>query len=228
MFAGAQVSLYTCDQGALLVRSSEGMMNDFETLASDVFEVRAEHVSDGLAREQMALKDKYAYLRDREMNRATVALDFLRSVCPLFDWHKYRADPDAYMRRLVAAASRDDDAAQAGGADDEDDDAARQQSVAVKRLLYSLNWLRTEAARAGAEGRQLNERRSAMSAQLARLNGRLTADRDRASADVNRLKDELTLLRREEADQTALIDRRLETIQLLGQNKQGSSSDTGC
>lgn len=226
------MSLYTCDQGALMIRSSEAMVDDFKAFASDVFESRAEHISDGLAKEQMALSDKYTYLRERELNRATVALDYLRSACPLFNWHKYQADPDAYLRRTVshiAAMAASGDAVLADGRRttgsnvDDGDDMAREQSAGVKKLLYSLNWLRTEVSRADCEGQRLHEQRNGMSAELADLNGRLFADRCRASAEVDRLKNELTLLRKQSADQTAHIDRQLETIQLLMQNKQSPS-----
>lgn len=84
-----------------MMKSAEGMVEDFRKFVADVLESRAEHISDGLAKEQTALCNKYAYLRDRMMNRATVALDFLREALPVFDWYKYRDDPEGYMKRSI-------------------------------------------------------------------------------------------------------------------------------
>jgi len=215
-----------------------------------VFESRTEHISDGLAKEQMALCEKYAYLYDRTLNRATVALDFLREAMPVFSWHKYQAEPDEFLKRTIlrraavvaassgdaaaaadgdgspatralAAATDDDISAAAGG---EDDDGA-QQSV-IKKLLYRINWLRTEVGRVDCEGQRLYEQHSELTVSLADLNRRLSDVQCRSSGDIDRHKNELTVLRQRSADQTAIIDRLMETIQLTMQDKQPLS--TGC
>lgn len=203
------------------------MMDDFKAFTSDVFESRAEHISNGLAKEQMSLNEKYTYLRDREMNRATVAMDYLRSICPRFDWHKYQVDPEAYMKRIVAAAASGDAAGDNStkiGDVEDGDDEERQQSVDVKKLLFSLNWLRTEVTRADCEGQRLQEQRNFLSAELNALNDHLSADRCQASADIKRLNEELTILCRQTADQDKQIDHLMETIQLFIQNKSGPSA----
>ncbi|XP_025202075.1 uncharacterized protein LOC112599394 [Melanaphis sacchari] len=246
-----QVSLYTCDRGALMMKLSDGMVDDFRTFVSDVFESRTEHISDGLAKEQMALCEKYAYLYDRTLNRATVALDFLREAMPVFSWHKYQAEPDEYLKRMIMrrtavvaassagamstaadgdgrpAAARatgpvtDDDIAAAAAADDDDDGA--QQSV-IKKLLYRLNWLRSEVSRVDCEGQRLYEQHSELTTSLADFNRRLSDTQCRSAGDIDRHKNELTVLRQRSADQTAIIDRLMETIQLTMQDKHPSSS----
>ncbi|XP_026820736.1 uncharacterized protein LOC113559273 [Rhopalosiphum maidis] len=243
-----QVSLYTCDRGALMMKLSDGMVDDFRTFVSDVFESRTEHISDGLAKEQMALCEKYAYLYDRTLNRATVALDFLREAMPVFSWHKYQAEPDEYLKRMimrraaiVAASSgvmstaadgdgrpaaratapvTDDDIAAAAAVDD--DDGAQQS--AIKKLLYRLNWLRTEVSRVDCEGQRLYEQHSELTTSLADFNRRLSDTQCRSAGDIDRHKNELTVLRQRSADQTAIIDRLMETIQLTMQDKQPTSA----
>ncbi|XP_003246973.1 uncharacterized protein LOC100571912 [Acyrthosiphon pisum] len=245
-----QVALCTCDQGALMMKLSDAMVDDFRTFVSDVFESRTEHISDGLAKEQMALCEKYAYLYDRTLNRATLAMDFLREAMPVFSWHKYQADPDEYLKRtimrraaVVAASSgdaaaaadgdgrpatrapaslTDDEIAEAAGREDDDD---AQQSV-IKKLLYRINWLRTEVGRVDCEGQRLYEQHSELTVSLADLNRRLSDDQCRSAGDIDRHKNELTVLRQRSADQTAIIDRLMETIQLTMQEKQPSSA--GC
>jgi len=246
--SAAQVSLYTCDRGAMMMKLSDGMVDDFRTFVSDVFESRTEHISDGLAKEQMALCEKYAYLYDRTLNRATVALDFLREAMPVFSWHKYQAEPDEYLKRMimrrtaiVAASSgvmstaadgdgrpaaratapvTDDDIAAAAAVDD--DDGAQQS--AIKKLLYRLNWLRTEVSRVDCEGQRLYEQHSELTTSLADFNRRLSDSQCRSAGDIDRHKNELTVLRQRSADQTAIIDRLMETIQLTMQDKQPSSA----
>ncbi|CAI6373900.1 unnamed protein product [Macrosiphum euphorbiae] len=245
-----QVALCTCDEGALMMKLSDAMVDDFRTFVSDVFESRTEHISDGLAKEQMALCEKYAYLYDRTLNRATLAMDFLREAMPVFSWHKYQADPDEYLKRTimrraaVVAASSGDAAAAAEGdgrqatrapaslTDDEiaeaagrEDDDGAQQSV-IKKLLYRMNWLRTEVGRVDCEGQRLYEQHSELTVTLADLNRRLSDDQCRSAGEIDRHKNELTVLRQRSADQTAIIDRLMETIQLTMQDKQPSSA--GC
>lgn len=228
------------------MKLSDAMVDDFRTFVSDVFESRTEHISDGLAKEQMALCEKYAYLYDRTLNRATVALDFLKEAMPVFSWHKYQAEPDEFLKRTIlrraavvaassgdaaadgdgspakpAPATDDDILAAAGG---EDDDSA--QHLVTKKLLYRINWLRTEVSRVDCEGQRLSEQHSELTVSLADLNRRLSDVQCRSSGDIDRHKNELTVLRKQSADQTAIIDRLMETIQLTMQDKQPSSA--GC
>lgn len=234
------------------MKLSDSMVDDFRVFVSDVFESRTEHIGDGLAKEQMALSEKYAYLYDRTLNRATVALDYLREAMPVFSWHKYQSEPDEYLRRMimrraaVVAASSGDAAAVAadgdgrpaargpvpvaeddiaGTAGDEEDDDVAQQSV-IKRLLYRINWLRTEVSRVDCEGQRLYEQRGELTASLADFNRRLSEARCRAANDIDRQKNELSVLRQRSADQTAVIDRLMETIQLTMQDRHPSSD--GC
>ncbi|XP_027840449.2 uncharacterized protein LOC114122090 [Aphis gossypii] len=240
-----QVSLYTCDRAELMMKLSDSMVDDFRTFVSDVFESRTEHISDGLAKEQMALCEKYAYLYDRTLNRATVALDFLREAMPVFSWHKYQSEPDEYLKRMIMrrtavagamTAAEGGDGRPAGRAsgpvaDDDnaatataDEDDGAQQS-AIKKLLYRLNWLRTEVSRVDCEGQRLYEQHSELTTSLADFNRRLSDTQCRAAGDIDRHKNELTVLRQRSADQTAIIDRLMETIQLTMQDKQPTS---GC
>lgn len=234
------------------MKSSDSMLDDFHKFVSDVFESRAEHISDGLAKEQIAASSRYAYLRNRALNRATVALDFLRQAMPTFDWKKYNVEPEVYLRRTMsrygtsaskatAVASGDGNEDKTGGGrtatgaagndvpettgagDDEDEDDAQQS--ANKKLLYSLNWLRTEVSRADCDCHRLYEQRNTLTTGLAKLNADLSSLQCRSSSDVNRLKDELTVLRQRSADQSKTIDRLMETIQLAMQNKSSSKTD---
>lgn len=80
---------------------ADGMMDDFRTLALNVFESRSELISDSLAKEQIELNDVYTYLRHRTLNRAEVAIDFLREHLPSFNWFKYQIAPDLYLKREI-------------------------------------------------------------------------------------------------------------------------------
>lgn len=235
-----QVSQYTCDQGVMMMKVSESMVDDFRTFVSDVFESRTEHISDGLSKEQTSLNEKYTYLRDRALNRATVALDFLREALPVFNWHKYHSEPEAYMKREIlrrvppssgdSSSAADgsgtvtqDKAMVADGGEDEDD--AQQQSSTIKKLLYSLNWMRTEVARVDCEASRLYSQRERLTAGLVATNEKRTAAQCRAANDIDRHQSELTLLRHKSNEQSKIIDRLVETIQLM-QAKQPSSSVT--
>jgi len=213
------------------------MLDEFRVFVTDVFESRTEHISDGLAKEQMLMNDKYTYLEHRTLNRATVALDFLREAVPVFDWYKYRDGADASLKRLVlswhtpsaaaaaAAASGDaDDVATAGGADDGEDKTDVRRSAALKKLLYTLNRQRSDATRAECEGKRLYEQRNGLLAALAESNAKLSAAQCQWAADVDRLKDQLALLQRQTADQTSAVDQLMEATQLAVQNKKHSLS----
>lgn len=232
------------------MRVSNGMLDDFREFATDVFESRAEHISDGLAKEQMLIVDKYTYLEHRMLNRATVALDFLREVMPTFNWYKYRENGEAYLKRLISrqppvAAAFGGPGAGGGGADvavpvgappidDENDDdedgndVDAQRSVATKKLLYTLNTLRTDLTRIECEGQRLYEQRNGLLATMAESNAELSAVQCRSSGDVNRLKDELAALQRHSAEQTVTIDRLMEKTQLAMQNKKHPTQSGNC
>lgn len=238
LYSVLQVSQYTCDQASLLIKVSDEMMDEFKAFASDVFESRAEHISDGLAKEQIALNAKYEYLTHRMFNRATIALDFLREAVPLFSWPKYRADPEPYLKRAILATVQLADATNdsVGGGDGDDGDVGgggnggrdeseegTQQSI-VKKLLYALNWLRAEVSRVDCEGQRLFEQRNRLTTKLADYNGQLCAAQCRSATNIDQLKDELTLLRKQSSEQTASIDRLMEAVQVTI-NAQTKSTD---
>lgn len=193
-----------------------------------------ENISDGLVVAQMVLCAKYAYLKHRIFNRATVALDYLREVMPAFSWTKYQADPGPYLMRTVFAKSASSgDTDEASGGDETGRQLGKNASASgdelsergggggggpdVRKQLYALNWLRTEVSRVDCEGQELLDQRSGLTVKLANETSRLSAAQCRTSDQVNRLKNELTLLRRRSADQTTSIDKLMDTIQLLMQ-----------
>lgn len=233
-----------------MMKVSDGMLDDFRAFISDVFETRVDNISDGLAKEQMVLNSKYTFLEHRMFNRATVALDFLREVMPTFNWYKYQENPDGYLKRMIlrripaTAASGDaddndcinggdgcggrptcgDDCAESVGDGGDDEEGNDVQQSAIKKLLYTLNWLRTEVSRVDCENKRLLDQRNGLTFNLVELNRHFTDDQVKSSGDIEKLKDELTLLRKRSADQSAAIDRLLETIQLAMQNKQSPAS----
>ncbi|XP_050443998.1 uncharacterized protein LOC126847657 [Adelges cooleyi] len=215
-----QVSQYTCDKGAMLMKVADAMMAEFEAFVTDVFESRAQHISDGLAKEQLALSDKYTFLARRSLNRATMAMDYLKEQLPVFNWDKYNAEPESYMQKMIASASAvqargggrgpagDDEMQSADGGDDD------PQHAANKKLLYTLNWMRTEVNRMDCECQALYDQRKCLTNSLSALNAKLSTTQCQSSADIGQLKDELTVLRSQSANQSKTIDRLMETIQL--------------
>lgn len=238
-----QVSLYTCDQGVLLMKVAEELMDDYRAILSDVFESQTDHISDGLAKEQMALNGKYTYLEHRTLNRATVALDYLQEVLPMFDWYKYEEDPDAYMRRtilqqLAVNSAGDDDVQEeaiisgCGNGDGgktgivnvhNDDEDGIQHSV-IKKMLYMLNSVRTEMTRVEFKNNRLRKERNEMIANIDKSRKHWSVYRCETSDNVNRFKVELTLLRIRSSDLTETIGRLTKCIQLAIQNKQSMQS----
>lgn len=207
-----QVSSHTCDRGSLLIRASDNLVDNFRAFVRDVLGGRAERIGDRLVDEQMSARDRYARLRDRALNRATVALDHVRGVLPAFDWRAYRTDPDAYLRRQMLRRARGPVARDDDGDEDADADADRRSAGA--KALFALDELRSEAASADRSSRRLLEERAALTTGLAELGARLSDARARQVDDVGRLRDEATLLRHESADQIARIDRLTGSIQL--------------
>lgn len=210
-------------------------MDDFRAFASDVFESRAEHISDGLAKEQTALNLKYMYLTHRMFNRATIALDFLREALPLFCFSKYQADPEPYLKRKIIATFPPIDAQHDGGkrgnggdgvvdggvSNDESEEGTQQSTV--KKLLYALNWLRAEVLRFDCEGQRLFEQRNRLTTSLADYNGQLSAAQCKSAGEIDRLKNELTLLRKKSSEQTTNIDRLMEAIQVAMQSQSNTA-----
>lgn len=225
------------------MKVAEELMDDYRAILSDVFESQTDHISDGLAQEQMALNGKYTYLEHRTLNRATVALDYLQEVLPMFDWYKYEEDPDAYMKRtilqqLAASSAGDNDAHEEADTGDcgngdsgkngivnvhNDDEDGIQHSV-IKKMLYVLNSVRTEMTRVECENNRLRKERDEMTANIDKSRRHWSMNRCESSDNVNRFKVELTLLRVRSADLTETIGRLTKCIQLAMQNKQSLQS----
>jgi len=204
---------------------SDELLDNFRVFANEVFECRTDHISDGLSKEQMMLKDKYTYLQHRMLNRATAVYDFVREVMPTFNWSKYQDNPHVHMKQLILrhmgppmATSRNND----------EDDIDNQQSVVLKKLLYTLNSLRSEVTRVECEEQRLNEQRNKLLVSVAESNANLSAIQCQSSADVERHKNEFTLLMQRSAEQTVTVDRLMESIQLAMQKNQPSPSSFGC
>lgn len=209
------------------------MMDDFRSFTSDVFESRTEHISDGLAKEQTAVNIKYDYLTHRMFNRATIALDFLREAVPLFSWSKYILDPTPYLKRKILSTmtpvseqqdggGKGDEGATSGdgGGHDETEEGAQQSTV--KKLLYALNWLRAEVTRVDCESQQLFEQRNQLTTNLLDYNRQLSTAQCQSANDIDQLKNELTLLRKQSSDQTDNIDRLMEAVQVAMQSQSQS------
>lgn len=195
--------------------ASDDLVDSFRAFVCDVLSSRTERIGDRLVDEQMSARDRYARLRDRALNRATVALDHVREVLPAFDWREYRTEPDAYLRRQTLRRASSGSVVRDGDDDDGgDSDGDEGGRSARARALIALDELRSEAADADRSNRRLLEERAALTARLAELGARLSAARARQADDVGRLRDEATLLRGQSADQKVHIDRLTASIQL--------------
>ncbi|XP_050519848.1 uncharacterized protein LOC126893564 [Daktulosphaira vitifoliae] len=219
-----QVSQLTCDKGEMLMKVANNMIADFEVFVADVFESRAQHISDGLAKEQLAINEKYTFLCRRTLNRATMAMDYLKAAIPTFNWEKYQADPNMFMHKAIAthfefgskSGPAGDDELQSQMTDEEDDDPHHTTN---KKLLYKLNWLRTEVNRSDCECQAMYEQQKCLTNSLSEYNAKLSSIQCKSSVEIGRLKDELTLLRQQSSNQSITIDRLMGTIQLAMKNK---------
>lgn len=236
----SQVSLYTCDQGAVLMKVAEELLDNYQAILSDVFDSQTEHISDSLAKEQIALNSKYTYLKHRTLNRATVALKFLIEVMPMFNWFKYGEDPDTYLKRMIVLQQSVVDAADGGDfqqdeavvssdcddgkndAEYDDEDGIRHS--AVKKLLYVLNSVRAEATRADVENNRLLKESAELTANLDKSRKHLSMYRCQSSDNVNRFKVKLILLQKRSADLTDTINRLTKCVQLAMQNRHSLQS----
>jgi len=204
---------------------SDELLDNFRIFAKEVFECRTEHISDGLSKEQMMLKDKYTYLQHRMLNRATVVYDFLREVMPTFNWSKYQDNSHIHMKQLVLRHIAPPITTYK---ENDEDDIDNQQSIVLKKLLYTLNSLRSEVTRVECEEQRLNEQHNKLLVSVTEANTNLLAIQCQSSADVERHKNEFTLLLQRSAEQTITVDRLMESIQLAMQQNQPSPSTFGC
>lgn len=249
----AQVGLNTCDEAALMMRVADGMIDDFREFATNVFESRLELISDSLIKDQIHLSETFEYLRHRMLNRATMALDFLRDNLPTFTWNLYQIEPDSYMKREILrrmpnatlATSASGDALQgcatrrpgngttAGASDDvesanankEEEDHARQN--AIKKMLYSLNWLRTDMKRGECDNKRFIEQHKELTISLSEITYRISEAQCQSANEIERLVNQLTTLKRQSADQTMTIDRIMPMV-MSNTQSQSAPSLGGC
>lgn len=244
------MGLNTCDDAALMIRVGDGMIDDFREFAMNVFESRLELISDGLAKDQIHLSVTFEYLRHRMLNRATTALDFLRDNLPTFTWNNYQTEPESYMKRevlrrmsnatlaasasgdvLQSCASRGPDNATSDrndndGADEEEEDRARQN--AIKKMLYSLNWLRTDMKRGECENKRFIEQHRELTIGLSEITCRMSEAQCQSANEIERLANELTVLKQQSADQTMIIDRIIPMVMSNSAQSQSAPPLGGC
>lgn len=104
-----------------------------------------------------------------------------------------------------------------GGVGDEDEDTdveVTAKQSAIKKLLYSLNWLRADC-----EFHRLFEQQKGLNIYLTEANNQLLANRCRMNGEINRIKDKHTLFRNKSVEQTVTVDQLMEDIQMSIQNK---------
>lgn len=206
-----EVAAYTCDRGALLMRVTNDVLADFRSFVEGVFGNRVTQIGMVLAREQLAMRDRYAALECRTMNRAQLALIHVRDVMPTFDWRRYATEPGYIKTVVVSRCARDSQS-----------DEAEVEDARGKGLLYQLNWLRSEIDRADCENHGLHEQHAALTAELAAINSKVSDAQCRAAAEEAALSAELEALRARSAQQVCAVDKLMETIHLSMQNSKAN------
>lgn len=208
-----EVAAHTCDGGMLLSRITGDVLSDFQSFVDNVFSNRVTQIGMVLAREQMAIRDRFAELESRMMNRAQLALMYVKEVMPTFDWNRYMTET-GYLKGLVVSQCLQD--AQADDANNED--------LRGKGLLYQLNWLRSEIDRADCENHGLHEQHAQLITELATVNKNIAEVQCRAANDMAVLTEELECLRAQSTDQISTIDKLMETIQITMENNKTDST----
>lgn len=220
-----EVAALTCDRGALLMRVTGDLLAEFRVFVDGVFGNRVSQIGAVLAREQMAARDRYAALECRVINRAQLALLFIRDNMPEFDWSQYFADPVCYIRSIVPSRcpqSPDD----GSDAQTDDGDPDEVQDIQGKALLYQLNWLRSEIDRAECESHTLQEQHSGLTAELGVIDGRMADVKCQAAEREAKMLAELDALRARSAQQVCVIDKLMENIHMAIQNSKSNPTKT--
>lgn len=208
-----EVAVHTCDRGALLVRVTGELLCDFRSFVDDMFSNRVTQIGMVLAREQMSVRDRYADLEGRTLNRAQLALMHVKNLMPTFVWQRY-ATEKGYLKTLVTSLCPED-----AHADDTDADDIRGQS-----LLYQLNWLRSEIDRTECENHGLKEQHSKFIVELAEINKKIADVQCQAANDMAAKVAELEALKAKSSEQECTIDRLMETIHISLHNSKSDSS----
>lgn len=199
-----RVAALTCDRGARLRAVTDAALAEFRTMAHAMVADRVTRTGAALGRERTAAGARFHALARRAINRAQLAVAHVRDAMPAFDWRRYAAEP-GYMR-LVAVRPSPGCVTRADGTDDAD--GARS-----KRLLYQLDWLRSEVDRAEAESRCLYEQHTGLAAELAAVNERTGREQAEAADRTRRLSRELDDLRARSAAQVCAVDRLMVAVQ---------------
>lgn len=209
-----EVAVHTCDRGQLLMRITADVLADFRSFVDTVFSNRVTQIGLVLGREQIAIRDRYAELEARTMNRAQLSLLHVRLIMPTFVWQRYVTEK-GYLKSVVVSKCMQDTQA---------DDLADAEDLRGKSLLYQLNWLRSEIDRADSENHSLHEQHTEFTADLASINRKIAEVQCRAANDMSVMANELNRLRAQSADQVCLIDKLMETIQISMQNSKADSA----
>jgi len=201
------VAVNTCDRGDLLMRVSSDVLTDFRFFVDSVFSNRVTQISMVLAREHLSIRDRYAELESRTLNRAQLSVFHVKEVMPTFDWQRYSSEP-SYIKSVVVSGCLNN-----ARMEDVDGEDARG-----KGLLYQLNWLRSENDRADGENHCLHDRHAKLTAELSIINGNISSVQCRAANDIACLTDQLEKLRSRSCEQLEIIDQLMEDIQISIQN----------
>lgn len=220
------VAAHTCDRGALLMHVTGLLLAEFRVFVDGVFGNRVSQIGAVLAREQMAARDRYAALECRVINRAQLALLFVRDAIPEFNWSQYFADPVCYIRSVVPSRCPQSPDDEVSDAPTDDGDPDMVEDVQGKALLYQLNWLRSEIDRAECESHTLQEQHSGLTAELGAIDDRMGEVKCQTADREAKMSAELNALRARSAQQVCVIDKLMETIHMAIQNKKSNPAKT--
>lgn len=200
-----RVAALTCDRGARLRAVTDAVLSDFRAMAHAMVADRVMRTGAALGHEQTAGGARFHALARRTVNRAQLAVNHVQDVMPAFDWRRYAAEP-GYLRLVAVRASP-------GCVTRPDDGTDDAEGARSKRLLYQLDWLRSEVDRAEAENRCLYEQHTGLAAELATVNEDVGREQADAADRTRRMSRELDELRARSAAQVCAIDRLMVSVQ---------------
>lgn len=210
------VARHTCDRGTMLMRVTGNVLSDFRSFVDNVFSNRVTQIGMVLAREQITLRDRFAELEIRTMNRAQLLLMFIKAEMPSFDWQRF--GEKGYLKSIVSSICKH----VPPEVDPDIDD------VKGKGMLYQLNWLRSEIDRAECESNGLYEQFGALTTELAGVNEKISEIQCKMASDTAKLAEEIDTLQIKSAEQVCVIDKLMENIQITIQNKKTDANAENC
>ncbi|XP_022207720.1 uncharacterized protein LOC111064319 isoform X1 [Nilaparvata lugens] len=213
-----QISPHTLDKGKTLMEVVTQEQIDYKHQIECIYRAKEEKISAELAREQAEIPHKYEVARQKMLSRAMAGLNYIKSVCPSFQYEKWQANAD-YLRDMFKVKQQEGNSKKSGSG------AADSMAEWERKNLQMLHDVNYEAERLEEANADKEKQIQELVAQQTALEQDFSCKKAQLAKKVQDLESEKFgyCIANDERDR--MIEHLLRTLQTLNATKAEMDDD---